>query len=202
MRLNSVVFESGGGVVWNSFKEYFFECCREAPHAWRRAAVITTIVINLIMVGLVFLGWHLAAYPTAYFLGLTALLALLQVLIVLPFKLWQAQRLELDALRGRYTGARRELWQLREVGVQLRNEGKITRVVPSWTEKFDAWHTRILEQAAILSMDLRHALDPVDKIAPESNEQVAVVDAYHQKNVSVMSEILSRLYKYLSRETG
>jgi hypothetical protein len=49
-------------------------------------------------------------------------------------------------------------------------------------------------------MDLRHALDPLDKIAPESNEQAAVVDAYHQKNVSVMSEILSRLYKYLNRE--
>jgi hypothetical protein len=53
--------------------------------------------------------------------------------------------------------------------------------VPTWTKKFDDWHARVLEQAAILSMDLRHALDPVDKIAAESNEQIAVVDAYHEK---------------------
>jgi hypothetical protein len=183
----------------NGFKEYFIECCREAPHAWRKAAIISTIIINLVMLGLIFLGWHLDAYPTAYFLGATGLLAVLQVLIIFPFKLWKAQRTEIDALKGRYAGARKELWQLREVGVQLRNEGKTTRVVPSWSKKFEDWHARVLEQAATLSMDLRHALDPLDKIAPESNEQVAVVDAYHQKNVSVMSEILSRLFKYLSR---
>ena len=181
--------------ISGSFKEYFIECCREAPHAWRKAAIMTTIVVNLVMLGLILLGWHLDAYPTAYFLVATGLLAALQVLIIFPFKLWKAQRNEIEALKGRHVGARKELWQLREEGVRLRNEGKITRVVPTWTKKFDDWHAQVLEQAAILSMDLRHALDPVDKIAAESNEQIAVVDASHQKNartVAVLSTIPER----------
>ena len=48
-------------------------------------------------------------------------------------------------------------------------------------------------------MDLRHSLDPIDKISPENNEVVAVPDPRHQKNVSVMSEVLSRLYEFLNR---
>jgi hypothetical protein len=47
-------------------------------------------------------------------------------------------------------------------------------------------------------MDLRHSLDPIDKIAPKNNEIVAVVNPSHQVNVSVMSEILDRLSQYLS----
>jgi hypothetical protein len=50
-------------------------------------------------------------------------------------------------------------------------------------------------------MDLRHSLDPIDKISPNNNERVAVglTDRQHQKNVSVMSEMLSRLYEFLNR---
>jgi hypothetical protein len=94
---------------------------------------------------------------------------------------------------------RAALWALREEGVEIRNDGLTTRVINSWNEKFEQWHARVLEQAGALSMDLRHSLDPIDKISPESNERVAVDSASHQKNVSVMSEILSRLYKHLDR---
>jgi hypothetical protein len=95
--------------------------------------------------------------------------------------------------------ARAALWILREEGVKLRNDGKFTRIINSWTEQFNAWHAKVLEQAEILSVDLRHSLEPIDKISHESNETVAVNDPFHQKRVSVMSEMLARLYRYLDK---
>jgi len=102
-------------------------------------------------------------------------------------------------IREKRERLRTVLWELREEGVKLRNEGKITRVIDSWTEQFHAWHAKVLEQSEILSVDLRHSLEPIDKIGPESNEKVATNDPFHQKRVSVMSEMLARLYRYLDR---
>jgi hypothetical protein len=101
--------------------------------------------------------------------------------------------------REKHEQTRKALWELRERGVKIRNDGLTTRTLDSWTEKFDEWHAKVLEQAAILSMDLRHSLDPIDKISPGCNESVAVNNMVHQKNVSVMSEMLVRLYSYLIR---
>jgi hypothetical protein len=101
--------------------------------------------------------------------------------------------------RETHERTRKALWELREQGVKVRNDGLTTRTLDSWTEKFDEWHAKVLKQAAILSMDLRHSLDPIDKISPECNERVAVNNMVHQKNVSVMSEMLIRLYGYLIR---
>jgi hypothetical protein len=74
-----------------------------------------------------------------------------------------------------------------------------TTNIASWADKFETWHTRVLDQAQKLSADLRHSLDPIDKISPDSNELVVAKDILHQKNVSVMSEMLARLYKHLDR---
>jgi hypothetical protein len=60
-------------------------------------------------------------------------------------------------------------------------------------------HSEVLKEASALSMDLRHSLEPVDKIGRQSMEAVAVPNELHQINVSVMSEMLSRLYEYLNR---
>jgi hypothetical protein len=90
------------------------------------------------------------------------------------------------------------LWELREQGVQLRNRGKTTREADSWKEDFENWHAKVLKQATEFSMDLRHSLDPIDKIDSTNNENVSVPDQRHQKEVSVTSEILARLYKYLN----
>jgi hypothetical protein len=186
-----------------TFKDYLTECLREAPHAWRKGAIAMTILINAALVGLVYLGWHFDAYPVSYFLIGTSAIALLDVLIIVPFKLWKANKAEIDRLNGNYSGARKRLWQLREEGVKLRNEGFATRTADSWTEKFNRWHAEVLEQAAILSMDLRHSLDPVDKIANENNAtpvQFALPTNFiHQTNVRVMSEMLSRLYVFLNK---
>jgi hypothetical protein len=98
-----------------------------------------------------------------------------------------------------YAGARKELWIPRDKGVHLRNEGKTTGAFDSWTEKYVAWHSEVLKQASVLSMDLRHSFEPVDKIRPESVEAVALPIKQHEINVSVMSEMISRLYEYLNR---
>src|SRR5262249_32934578 len=132
----------------------------EAPLAWRKGAIVMTVIVNLVMFGLIYLGWHLQAYPTTYFLIGTGIIALLDVLIIFPFKLWRANKAEIATLRGNYAGARRELWELREQGVTIRNNGLTTRILPSWTKEFEDWHAKVLKQAAILSMDLRHSLDP------------------------------------------
>ena len=91
---------------------------------------------------------------------------------------------------------RKTLWELREQGVHLRNRGKTTRTIPSWKGEFDSWHTKVLQQSALLSDDLRHSLDPLDKIAHQ--EAVGVSDTQHQLEVSCLSEILARLYRFLS----
>jgi hypothetical protein len=96
---------------------------------------------------------------------------------------------------------RKELWLLREEGVQLRNKGKTTRTTATWNQEFENWHTRVLEKAEQLSADLRHSLDPLDKIAAESQEAVNVPDQPHQLAVSALSEMLARLYRFLN-ETG
>jgi hypothetical protein len=181
------------------FRDYVLECVREAPLAWRKGAIAMTIIINLVIFGIIYLGWHLQAYPTTYFLIGTGVIALLDVLIIFPFKLWRANKVEIAALKGKYAGARKELWNLREQGVGIRNDGLTTGMVAPWSKKFEDWHAKVLEQAAILSMDLRHSLDPIDKISPNNNEVVAVTNPQHQKKVSVMSEMLSRLYEFLNR---
>ena len=76
------------------------------------------------------------------------------------------------------------MWQLREEGVGLRNDGFSTRTLSSWTIKFENWHAQVLEQAALLSMDLRHFLDPIDKISEQNNEpllQFATKDVQLQR---------------------
>jgi hypothetical protein len=186
----------------NGVKDYLVECLREAPLAWRKGAVAMTILINAALIGLVYLGWHLDAYPTPYFLIGTSVIAVLDVLVILPFKLWRANKAEIERLKGNYSGARKALWQLRQEGVGLRNDGFSTRTLSSWTSKFEKWRAQVLEQAALLSMDLRHFLGPIDKISEQNNEpllQFATKDVQLQKSVSVISEMLSRLSEYLNR---
>jgi hypothetical protein len=91
---------------------------------------------------------------------------------------------------------RRRLWELREEGVQLRNEGISTSAMASWEDKFNDWHVAVLKQAELVSMDLRHSLDPLDKLPMETTKYP---DPKHQMNVSVATEILVRIKNYLDK---
>jgi hypothetical protein len=67
--------------------------------------------------------------------------------------------------------------------------------VPNWTKTFENW--RGVQNAAVYSTDLRHSLDPLDKIEPYNVEAVRAKIGNHELNVSGMSEILDRIRKFL-----
>jgi hypothetical protein len=79
----------------DGLRQYIVECLREAPLAWRKGAIIMTVVINSAMLGLIYFGAQLRSYPTAYFLIGTAALAALDVILIFPFKLWRANKQKL-----------------------------------------------------------------------------------------------------------
>ena len=166
------------------------------------------------VVGIVFVWWFTAGDSLIELVlrmaGTVAIFAILPVVylwkfIVTPAKIDAEAHEMISDLnrklddREQQERVRNALWELREEGVKIRNDGLTTRAINSWDEKFAGWHAKVLVQAANLSSDLHHSLDPIDKIAPESNERPAVDSATHQRKVSVMSEMLSRLYRYLDR---
>jgi hypothetical protein len=97
--------------------------------------------------------------------------------------------------------ARAKLWALHEEGVRIRNEGKRIEAPdePMWTKSYYSWHAAVLYSASIYSTVLQHLLDPIDKIAPRNQETVRASSRTHALNVSVMSEVLDRLYNHLGK---
>jgi hypothetical protein len=99
-----------------------------------------------------------------------------------------------NELQAERSEDRQALWMLREEGVQLRNRGISTYATANWEKDFKRWHAAVLALAARVSMDLRHSLDPLDKL---SMEPVQCLIPQHQINVSVASEMLKRIKDYL-----
>jgi membrane protein implicated in regulation of membrane protease activity len=97
--------------------------------------------------------------------------------------------------------SRAKLCALHEEGVQIRNEGKRIEAPeePAWTRSYYSWHAAVLYNASIYSTVLQHLLDPLDKIAPRNQETVRANSRTHALNVSVMSEVLDRLYNHLGK---
>lgn len=141
----------------------------------------------------------LAAFSITWFV------AFLIRLIGLPAKYFYREKERADRLEnvdGKQE-ARNKLWALRDEGVALRNKGKkfVDPVkIAEWKNKHDIWRSAVLESAAVYSMDLRHSLDPVDKVAPGNIESVKWQQDGHQMRVSLISEILDRVYKFLNRD--
>src|ERR1043166_8445629 len=115
-------------------------------------------------------------------------------LLLVVVILWWLYRYIYRELRAEFQADREELrkklWDLREEGVQLRNEGIATSAMAAWEVKLNKWHAAVLTQAALVSMDLRRSLDPLDKLPMETTKYP---DPKHQMNVSVVSEILVRI---------
>jgi len=85
----------------SNLRTYLAECCAQAPHSWRAGSVVMAVLINgALLVGL-YVGWHLEAYPIAYFLAGAALVAALDIVLILPFKLWKAERAKLNELENK-----------------------------------------------------------------------------------------------------
>lgn len=88
------------GPMPSSFKTYIWECIQQAPHSWRKGAVIMTVGISIALVVGLFVGWHLNAFPTAIFLAGTAAISAFDVFAILPFQLWKADQKKIAALES------------------------------------------------------------------------------------------------------
>jgi len=60
-----------------------------------------TLVISLVLMGALLVGWHLDAYPTSVFLVGTGIVAAGDVLVILPYQFWKANKAEIAALKER-----------------------------------------------------------------------------------------------------
>ena len=186
----------------DDLKTYLRELVAEAPNSWRKGQVVMAVVINLAIIALVAVGVQFTNYPMPYFIAGTLAVAMLDVLVILPFKLWKANRTEIASLKNEHQRSKAELWKLRHAGIKLRDTGgKLTEetLVHEWRGQFKAWHRAVLDQTEIYSMDLRHSLDPPDRIATENRRAVRFNGHKHEHHVSLLSEILTRLEKALQQ---
>ena len=99
-------------------KDYIWECVREAPSAFRRGVVAVTVLANVaIGVGL-YLGWHLNALTTLQLWTAAVALGALEIVLVLPYRLWKSNKAEIAALKT--PGTPFPDWKIRELFYYLR----------------------------------------------------------------------------------
>src|SRR5262245_10782872 len=123
----------------DDLKVYLRELVAEAPNSWRKGQVVMAVVINLVIFALLYVGVQFTNYPMPYFIAGTLAVAVLDIVLILPFKLWKANRSEIASLKNAHQHAKSELWKLRREGVDLRNAGRKIRdenLVHEWREKF------------------------------------------------------------------
>jgi hypothetical protein len=83
----------------DSFKSYVWECLREAPSAFRRGVIIVTILANAILAFGLYLGWHLNALTAFQISSAAGLIAALEIILILPYRLWKANKAEISRLK-------------------------------------------------------------------------------------------------------
>ncbi len=75
-----------------SFRDYIWECIKEAPSAWRRGMIAVTLLTYIVIAAALLLGWHLNALSNFQLATGALLVALLEILVILPFKFFQHER--------------------------------------------------------------------------------------------------------------
>jgi hypothetical protein len=93
----------------------------------------------------------------------------------------------------------RDLWRLREVGVPLRNRSITSHTaLQTWLVEVDAWREALYAKAAEISPGLADHLRTLNEMGPPpANSQLFAAEPRHGHMVTVMSEILRRMSKYL-----
>ena len=74
---------------------------------------------------------------------------------------------------GYYCEVRQKLYELRSLGIELRNEHITVDDYFKWDQRFEHWHSQILDTAAILNPELRATLS-LFTFPPEGNRRWAV----------------------------
>lgn len=132
---------------------------------------------------------------------------LLRLIFVAPFQTFEetesrrvelARRLDDRELRQR---ALNLIWDLRERGVQIRNEFPVN--FPVWHRRVDEWSVQLLDAAGVLSVNLRRHLETLNETHNFPGDIQVVGGTHtadHELDLRVISEILRRLEKYLERD--
>lgn len=101
---------------------------------------------------------------------------------------------------------RSELWILRTEGVQLRNNGTEllrfmdtpAQVIDAWWEEVSKWHERLLGKAGQFNEELRNYIGVLDRV-PYWDLSITFSE-WHRTMLNIVTEKLSRLESYLSRD--
>ena len=153
-------------------------------------------------------GWPgIVKWGLIYFASAWAIFFCFRLIFVEPFltfKETEFQRLQLQKkLEDREIRQRalNLLWDLRENGVQIRNEFPVN--FPNWHRRVIEWRDQVLDAAGVLSTNLRRHLQALNETHGYPSD-IQIVggshDGEHKLDLNVISETLRRLEKYLERD--
>jgi hypothetical protein len=130
-----------------------------------------------------------------------------RLVFVAPFQVFkdgegQRERLQQELEdRERRQRALNLLWDLRESGVQIRNEFPVN--FPNWHRRVNEWRNQLLDAAGVLSVNLRRHLQTLNETHGYPRDIQIVGENHkqeHELDLRVISEMLRRLEKYLERD--
>jgi hypothetical protein len=78
--------------------------------------VIVTVLANLAVVGALFLGWHLNAFTALQLVSAGVGIAILEVIIIVPYRLWKSDKAEIAGLSERVTSKLRCSFAMNDPG--------------------------------------------------------------------------------------
>lgn len=94
-----------------------------------------------------------------------------------------------------------KLWDLRSIGISLRNDGVETEEqLSAWISQYTEWRIETLSVAKEVSINLHNWLDRLDRMTNLVPNNVRHFSNEHLRLLNITSEILARLQKYLERE--
>jgi hypothetical protein len=140
-------------------KDYISECLREVPFAFRRGVVVVTIIANLILAIGLYLGWHLNAITPFQITTAAVVIAILEIILILPYRLWKVNKAEIAALKA--SSIPTPDWKIRELFYHIRPHDLIEN---------DNWETvgaDVLDRLAsgqLLAWGRRHGDRPLQPI--------------------------------------
>ena len=200
------------------FRFYLGPCLKRAIRGSLSSALNWASIVGLAVVGAVYQyrgltitephGWlDIVKWGLIYLAAAWAILVLVRLIFVAPFQIFKEtefQRLQLrKALDDREIRQRalNLIWDLREKGVQIRNESPVN--FPNWHRRVYEWRDEVLNAAGVLSTNLRRHLQTLNETHGYPIDIQIVGELHgdeHKKDLGIISEILRRLEKYLERD--
>ena len=201
-----------------SWKSYFGACLERAFRGSLSSALNWAGTVGVAVVGAIYQyrgltisephGWlDIVVWGLIYLATAWAIFFCFRLIFVAPFQMFKEtefQRLQLQKkLEDREIRQRalNLLWDLRENGVQIRNEFPVN--FPNWHRRVNEWRDQVLDAAGVLSTNLRRHLQTLNETHGYPSD-IQIVggshDGEHKLDLSVISETLRRLEKYLERD--